>query len=170
MTDPTPVQYEQDGASAIRLILGATFAFSTLLGVLFYFQYSSVLSYVNETLDEPETQEWDERWFSPDECVGASMDWVAGCGGVKTMCDMYVDQLIAMCLGSQDRTEYCGAIDASTTRFGHQECSVRGVRRNVDAESCSRSYRAIDSFCDSIGVPAVPDGAAVRGESTEGSP
>lgn len=151
MSTPTPVQYEKSGAGTIVAILGTTFALSVLLGCLFYWQYSSVLSYVRVTLEEPETPHaWDERTLAPDECVAEAMDWVAGCSGIKTMCDMYVDQLIALCMGSADRDGYCAAIDASTTRFGHQDCSVRGVQRNVDAEACSRAYRAIASFCESL--------------------
>lgn len=153
-----PVQYEKDGAGMIVAILGTTFALSVLMGCLFYWQYSKVLSYVRVTLEEPETPlAWETRAHSPDECVGAALDWVAECEGIKAMCDMYIDRLIAMCMASDDRLEYCGAIDASTTRFGHQECSVRGVRRNIDAEACSGAYRAIDSFCDSLehGLPIV---------------
>ena len=151
MTTPPQVQYEKSGAGTIVAILGTTFGLSVLLGGLFYWQYSSVLSYVRVTLEEPETPlAWDERDLAPDECVAAAMDWVAGCSGIKTMCDMYVDQLIALCMAASDRSAYCGAIDASTTRFGHQDCSVRGVRRNVDAEACSRAYRAIASYCESL--------------------
>jgi hypothetical protein len=153
-----PVQYEKDGAGMIGAILLTTFTLSVLMGALFYRQYSKVLSYVRITLDEPDgALVWDERPHSPDECIGAALDWVAGCDGIKSMCDMYVDRLIAMCMGSRVRTDYCDAIDASTTQFGHQECSVRSVRRNVDAEACSRAYRAIDSFCDSLEYPDPPD-------------
>jgi hypothetical protein len=151
MPASTTVQYEKDGAGMIVAILATTFVLSAVMGALFYWQYSKVLLYVHTTLEEPEEPlAWEVRAHSPDECVGAALDWVAECEGIKSMCDMYVDRLIAMCMGSDERTGYCAVIDGSTTRFGHQECSVRGVRRNVDAESCSGAYRAIDAFCDSF--------------------
>ncbi len=131
-------------------ILGGGAAVSLVLAMVFFSGYSSVLSYVKTTLEEPESPPaWDARALSPEECVDAALTWAEECQGIKSMCDMYVDHVMALCLGSQDRSTYCAAVEdtTATTRFGHGECGLRGTRRNVDAEACANAYRAIASYC-----------------------
>ena len=71
------------------------------------------------------------------------------------MCDGYIDRVIAECMASQPREAYCARVGdrTGTTRFGYQDCAVRGVRRHVDAEGCAAAYRAVASYCESLGVP-----------------
>lgn len=172
------VQYETSGAGAAWIVLGGVMLLATLLGVLFYVQYSRTMVYVKATLDEPtEPLPWDERPLSAGECVDEAMAWASECRGVKAMCDMYVDHAIALCMRSQDRTAYCETVivEAETARFGSAECRMRGVQRNVDAEACANAYKAILSYCESwmdllpsegSGAGADPGTATGEGAST----
>jgi hypothetical protein len=152
VTPPTeePLEVAERSAHGAWLVLGATFLMSTALGVFLFAQYSATLSYVKSTLEEPTTAfPWDSSAFEPEECIDYAMGWAADCDGIKSMCDMYVDQVMNRCLLSTDRAEYCEALGdrGMTTEFGAQECFARGTQRNVDAEACSLAYRHIDSFC-----------------------
>lgn len=155
MSDPAyseaPVQYQPDAGGSWKLVLGVTFMLSTLLGVVFYVQYSSTLRYVRDTLEVPvEPLPWDVAELTPTECVDFAMDWTATCTGIKSMCDMYVDRVISLCMRSTDRQLYCSLVidETSNTRFGHEDCRLRGVQRNVDSEACGGAYRAIGSYCE----------------------
>lgn len=149
---PDQVRYESAGARSAWVVLGATFALATLLGVLFFARYSQTMVYVKQTLEEPtEPPAWEAAALAPAECVDAALDWASGCSGIKSMCDMYVDHAIALCMQSRDREEYCASVsDEVETRFGSAECHMRGVRRNVDAEACANAYKAILSYCESL--------------------
>lgn len=148
----SPVPAERSAQTA-WIVLAVTFLCSTLLGVFFFAQYSAVLTYVRTTLEEPERPHaWETRIFTPEECIDAAIAWTGECRGIKTMCDMYVDQVMVLCMESQPRVAYCEALGdrTMTTAFGAEECFARGTRRNVDAEACSAAYRFIDGFCDTI--------------------
>ncbi|MCB9532532.1 MAG: hypothetical protein H6698_01885 [Myxococcales bacterium] len=155
-----PPRYEQSGSSVI-FVLGGALLFSTVLGVLFGYRYVEVMRYVRDTLDVPTTPlAWDARPLSPDECVEQALTWASECHGIKSMCDAYVDRVIAMCLESQPRDAYCASVHdtAATTRFGYRECALRGVRRNLDAEACAQAYRAVASYCATFAATN-PDGS-----------
>lgn len=155
--DPRDVQYQPDGGGAWKVVLGVTFALSTLLGVLFFAQYSQTLSYVRTTLEDPASPpRWETEVLSPTECVDETMNWTAGCSGIKAMCDMYVDRIIALCLASAPREDYCARVidETHSTRFGHEDCRLRGVQRNVNSEACAGAYRAIGSYCETMAAVA----------------
>ena len=149
---PSAVPAERSAQTA-WIVLALTFLCSTLLGVAFFAKYSAVLTYVRTTLEEPERPHaWDTRIFTPEECIDAAIAWTGECKGIKTMCDMYVDQVMVLCMESQPRVAYCEALGdrTMTTAFGAEECFARGTQRHVDAEACSAAYRFIDGFCDTI--------------------
>lgn len=163
MTEQNPPTSGERSSRGAYAVLGVTFGLSTLLAVFFFAQYSAVLSYVRETVDEREEPfPWDNLAFAPEECVDHALEWTAECLGIKSMCDMYVDQVMAACMESGDREAYCEALGerTMTTEFGAEECFARGTRRNVDAEPCANAYRFIDSYCTTI---LSEDAAAAEG-------
>lgn len=174
MTDPVApdaVQYEPSGISW-KLILGITFLLSTLLGVVFYVQYSSTLLFVDQTLENPEAPlPWEVGEVTPTECVDFAMDWTSECTGIKSMCDMYVDRVISLCMRAQSRLTYCELVvdETSTTKFGHEDCRLRGVQRNINSEACSGAYRAISSYCEVL-VENAEAGADLPGEGSANTP
>lgn len=121
------------------------------LGGALYWNYSRLLSYVHHTLDDPETPPaWETAELSVEQCVDEAIAWASECKGIKALCDEYVTRVMHDCLGSQSRLAYCEQFtpaDTASARFGFAECEARGVVRNVDLESCSNSYRAIDGWC-----------------------
>lgn len=163
---PVPAERSAHGAWAV---LGVTFLCSTALGVYLFAQYSSVLSYVNDTLEADVEHAWDERPFAPEECIDAALAWTAECSGIKSMCDMYVDQVMVLCMESQPRRAYCEALGdrTMTTEFGARECFARGTQRNVDAEACAAAYRFIDGFCTTILEDGEGSGAAAGSAAVE---
>lgn len=142
-------QFETRGSSAGLWVVGAAIVLSIAMGTGFYFQYSRTLLYVKATLEsEDAVQAWETRALSPHECVDEAMAWASECRGVKSMCDMYVDRVIALCMGARDRRAYCDSIaEESPAKFGAEDCRLRGVQRHRDAEACAKSYGAIVSWC-----------------------
>lgn len=147
------VVYEPSGSRSAWVVIGLTFALSTVLGVLFFARYSQTMLYVKRTLTEPaEAPIWEAEPMAPGDCVEQALSWAGGCNGIKSMCDMYVSEVIARCMASRDREEYCRSIadESMVARFGSAECRMRGVQRNVDAEACANSYKAVQSYCESL--------------------
>lgn len=132
-------------------VLGGLFAVSTLLGVVLLAQYSRTMAYVKRTIDEPQQPfVWESRQHTAEECIDATMAWAQDCRGVKSLCDMYVERYVGLCLESADRVEYCSAIGNARedAHFGVEECRARGTQRHVNAEACANAYRTIASFCE----------------------
>lgn len=153
MTEPQheSAREKAGGSGGAWMVLAVVFGLSTLLGVFFFWQYSRTMAYVKYTIDEPEGPlPYEVAAYSPEDCVDYSMDWAAECTGVKTLCDMYVDRVITLCLESQDRTAYCDQLGerTETAEFGVDLCRERGVQKNVDKEACGHAYRAIVGYCE----------------------
>lgn len=155
MTDAAPnISPEEEKARSrgLRIVVISLLLVATTLGTLLFRNYSRFLGYVNDTLEEREEPfPWEQFEHTPIEaCVDASMQWAAECVGIKTLCDEYVTKYMLECLKSEPRRSYCAEFtfeDTASTKFGAEECTARGVRRNVDKEACSKTYRAIDSWC-----------------------
>lgn len=168
-----------NGSRELWIVLGAVTAVSLLLGVYLFVQYSRVMGYVRQTIGycaqltegdaacvEPTVvPPWQNRPYSPEECVDGVLQWARDCGGIKSMCDMYVEPVVHDCLQTQDRRLYCEAIApfAVTTYFGASECRARGVRRDVDKEACANAYRAIASWCDDAVAEPAPQASEGSG-------
>jgi hypothetical protein len=152
MTEPAP-----SGLRGAGIVLGLIFGVSTLLALYMFSRYSQTLSYVRSTIGDidngvmPQVEfPWASAELTPEECVDATLEWARQCTGIKSMCDMYVDRYMALCLESGDRNSFCHAIEGftGTTEFGVPECRARGVLRNVDKEACAMAYRTVDGFCE----------------------
>jgi hypothetical protein len=164
MTSPAPAPVptppsDTEGWRGAGVVLGVIFTLSTLLALYMFSQYSRTMAYVRVTLGDPdrgvmptETQPWDLAALSPEECVDATLTWTQNCRGIKTMCDMYVERVMGLCMDTQNREAFCMAIvdDTGTTEFGVAECRARGVQRNVNKEACANSYRTIDAYCEIV--------------------
>jgi hypothetical protein len=177
MTSPAPAPSStsapippanDSGWRGAGIVLGTIFGVSTLLATYMFWQYSKTLAYVRNTIGDPDRglepvipQAWHARPLSPEECVDATLHWTRECVGIKTMCDMYVERVIGLCMDTQDRNEFCHAIvdDSFTTEFGVPECRARGVRRNVNKEACANSYRTIDAYCEIVREIAASEGS-----------
>lgn len=168
MTSPAPASSSMNvpvlpqndsGWRGAGVVLGAVFGVSLLLASYMFLQYSKTLAFVRDTIGEPDQgllpvvpQPWHERPLSPEECVDATLAWTRECPGIKTMCDMYVERVVGLCMDTQDRNTFCHDIvdNSYTTEFGVPECRARGVRRNVNKEACANSYRTIDAYCEIV--------------------
>lgn len=158
-TSPKAQQSRDNLRAALILILG-TVTVSILLGGMLFYNYSKFLSYAHHTLTKPsEPAPWNRGApLDPEGCVDATMEWSSQCVGVKALCDEYTTRVTQECMERGDHRAYCVSLGTRTltTEFGLQECYARGTRRNIDAEACANSYRAIDSYCafvrDSIAI------------------
>ena len=150
----------RENLRAALILIGGTIAVSVILGGMLFYNYSRFLSYAHHTLTNPtEPPPWKTgEPLDPEGCVDATLEWAAACVGIKALCDEYTTRVTQECMERGDHRTYCIAQRelTQTTEFGLQECHARGTRRNIDAEACSNSYRAIDSYCafvrDSIAV------------------
>lgn len=157
MAEPTrgldPHAAPEGSARGAWIVLGIVFTLSTLLGLYMFRQYSAVLTYVKDTLDNPDAPPaWVDEPHSVEDCVDAGLTWAASCDGIKTLCDIYVERVVRECLDSRERDAYCLDIAgiSETTEFGVAECRNRGVRRDVDKEACANAYRTIDTWCEDV--------------------
>lgn len=157
--DPQLAQQRRAAEAMAWKILGVTFLLSVLLGVTFLYQYLTTMRFIREHLNEPATPHaWSVTPLSPDECVTEALDWARECRGIKSLCDMYSDRVMEYCMDSQPREAYCRSLGdiTRTARFGFAECQARGVRRNIDAEICSKAYRFTATYCELNFPPPTP--------------
>jgi hypothetical protein len=155
----TPAPPDPTGRGA-WWVLAAVLGASTLLALFMFAQYSRTLVYVRATIGQPDLGvapaqplPWTvDRRDTPEECVDHTLTWARECRGIKTMCDMYVEQMMSLCLQARDRTAFCQRVGSrtATAEFGVPECRARGVRRHVDREACSTAYRTIDGHCNRL--------------------
>ncbi len=173
MTEPAP-----SGLRGAGIVLGLIFGVSTLLALYLFARYSQTLSYVRATIGDvdngvaPEVEfPWAAVDLTPEECVDATLQWARDCTGIKSMCDMYVDRYMGLCLESAERTAFCHAIEGftGTTEFGVPECRARGVLRNVDKEACAMAYRTVDGFCQVVRRRTAREAAGATEGSADGS-
>jgi len=160
------------GLRGAGIVLGAIFALSTLLAFYMFSQYSRTLSYVRQTIGEPDLDvaptaplPWAEAELTPEECVDATLLWAERCTGIKTMCDMYVERYIGLCLEAGNRDDFCASIRTftGTSEFGVPECRARGVQRNVNKEACAMAYKTIDGYCEVVRRRLARDAGAAEG-------
>jgi hypothetical protein len=159
-----------DWGGAQYVLLGVI-VLSFVLAVMLWYRYSQVMGFIKRTLDEPELPlPWEDEAYSPEDCVDWAMAWAASCTGIKSMCDMYVDRAMLLCLESRDRRSYCAILGerSETTEFGVPECRARGVQRDLNKEACAIAYRTIDGYCKVI-RRRVERGALAPVEAREGS-
>lgn len=151
MAENTPKTQARENLRAALILIGGTVAVSAILGGFLFYNYSRFLSYAHHTLTAPsEPSPWmTGPALDPEGCVEATMTWASECVGIKALCDEYTTRVTQECMERGDHESYCVALGqrTQTTEFGLQECYARGTRRNIDAEACANSYRAIDSYC-----------------------
>lgn len=147
MSEQTPA-FEPD-RSLRWVFLGVAVA-TLLLGTILYARYSEFRTYIRTTLEYPtETPAWKQAGMTPERCVDEAMRWTTACHGIKNLCDVYTTRIMEECLAPLDLTTYCAQLHdvERVARFGQQECLARGVRREVDANSCGDAYKAIVEAC-----------------------
>lgn len=90
--------------------------------------------------------------MTAEACVEHAIDWFQACDVMPSMCLQEVPSLVAICLGSKDRTAECAPyIDpALPAQWTYEKCKGRGIVRGSDrslTKSCTGAWRALDQFC-----------------------
>lgn len=126
--------------------------------------YAQFAAYQKATLEDPDhPPRWRSEAVTVDGCVDDVLAWVEACPGVSSWCESSLPGVMAECLKTQDRSEYCEEVGDTvlSTRFGYGECADRydGIEgkyaRRAAKKHCSVIYRAIAGHC----LPAAQQGA-----------
>lgn len=143
---------------ALRLALGLVallLVISVPFGLSIYGEFQSFREYARTTIDEPATPPpWTTESYDAERCVGAGLDWIAACPGTEDLCRQAMPRVIQNCLGSGDRSVWCGdhRDELLRTSFGFEECEARVASGQVPdhrfaRQRCALAYRTAAEWC-----------------------
>lgn len=129
------------------MVLGGIAIIIILMGAVGFWQLSKSRDHFAAA-----TTRMDEvgKTVDTEGCVGAVLEWHAGCEANKPLCDNGVPMVMTHCLLGGDRGEYCEDLDLSSSKaqWVFDRCEERGDKcSNRKTCACASAYRAIDSFC-----------------------
>ena len=106
-------------------------------------------------VDEAASLPWKSTPHDVEACIDYALEWTLECPAMDAWCHNYMSEVLALCLDSQPRDEFCstGVQEEFGRSYGYEECEARVAqvdlkyRKRATKKICVRAKKAVLAYC-----------------------